>query len=475
MSTERWLPWLVAALLAAAGAWWWQATEWHDTTTHAPLRGEAASNRWYSVQQLARQLGAKVQVRRELNELPPSGASLLLTSRHWDLFPGRDRALRRWVEGGGHLVLTSGQLVRFDRNEQPAQDDALQSWIPVRNDNDKQDDERVAAQRRAQTRASNPARRGASAPPVDDDEDGAVLVAPGRKTFCRDYAEAPELSGAYGASRSYSVCYHSGTFLRTTATPRWSVHSPAGPYAMNLAIGAGSVSVLADDAPLLNRLLLDGDHALITAALLQLHPGRLVWVVEDERRPALLAWLWQHGSVALGLSLLALALLLWRRALRFGPLQAPRPLARRAVTEQVRGTAAFLAQRGGLALRSAQQRALAETAAARLPDFAALDADAQVQALAHHTGLDARALAAAWQADATSRAGHLVADLQCLETARRRLTGAPASAAAGGSKAGSAPGSAPGSAAESSARPLTSSVSPSPSSPSQDTPHADRP
>ena len=46
-----------------------------------------------------------------LEQLPPPGATLVLGSPHWNMFPGRDAALRRWVDAGGHLVVVAERVV----------------------------------------------------------------------------------------------------------------------------------------------------------------------------------------------------------------------------------------------------------------------------------------------------------------------------------------------------------------------------
>jgi hypothetical protein len=169
-----------------------------------------------------------------------------------------------------------------------------------------------------------------------------------------------------------------------------------------------------------NNEVLRADHALALATALQLEPGSTVWLVTEEARPPLLAWLWANGWVALLLVLAAAAAWLWRAAVRFGPVGAVPPPQRRSMKEQVAGTGAFLRRHGTAALHAAQLRALLETARARLPGFASLDAAAANQAIAKAAALDAAALARASQPGRRTP-DRLPADLELLETARRRL------------------------------------------------------
>ncbi len=394
MTAQRIVTALLLAALAAAGAWLWQATEWHETTEELPLQGEAATNRWYTLQRLAEQAGARTVVREQVEPLPPADATLVLMSTHWDLFPGRSKALRRWVEAGGHLVLSQNLLADEDDAEH---DDAGSSlaWVAVEEKFDKADSKAFAEH--ADKKSRGPQAR-----------------------TCRFYAERQ--GRPFGARRSYRVCDHAGSYLTARAPVRWSVDGPAGPALLSVAIGRGQVTVLSPRDLFHNRHLLDGDHALLAAAALQLQPGRSIWLVADETRTPLLTWLWQRGWPAVLLAALVVTLWLARRMPRFGPLRAPAPRARRAVSEQVRGTAAFLmAQNGAAALLAAQRRALAEAAQRHIAGFAALDDAAQAAAVAARTGLRATQLVAAWQGVGREHPTWIIAALQLQETARRRL------------------------------------------------------
>lgn len=391
---------LLLAALAATGGWWlWQATEWHETTHDLPLQGEAATNRWYTLQRLAERAGARTVVREQVEPLPPTDATLVLMSIHWDLFPGRSEALRRWVEAGGHLVLSQNLVPDASEDEEDDEADHGNglAWVGVVSKFDKADSKALVAQEQAQAQ-----RRQQPGP------------------LCRPYLE--KRGTAFGAPSRYRVCHHAGSHLAARTPVRWSVDGPAGPALLSVAIGRGVVTVLSPRELLHNRHLLDGDHALLAAAALQLQPGRSIWLVGDETRTPLLAWLWQHGWPAVLLAALVILLWLARRMPRFGPLRAPAPRARRAVSEQVRGTAAFLmAQHGAAALLAAQRRALAEAAQRHIAGFATLDDAAQAAALAARTGLRASQLAAAWQGVGHEHPRWIVATLQLQETARRRL------------------------------------------------------
>jgi hypothetical protein len=189
---------------------------------------------------------------------------------------------------------------------------------------------------------------------------------------------------------------------------------------LRVPLGQGSVTAFGPDLLLQNAQVLQADHALALARALQLERGSVVWLVTEEARLPLLAWVWQNAWAAVLLALAAVALWLWRGAVRFGPVGATPAPQRRSMREQVAGTGAFLQQHGTAALHAAQMRALLEAARSRLPGFAQLAPAYAPQAIARATALDANALARALL-PGPRPPERLPAELELLEAARRRL------------------------------------------------------
>jgi hypothetical protein len=112
---------------------------------------------------------------------------------------------------------------------------------------------------------------------------------------------------------------------------------------------------------------------------------------------------------------------LWRDAVRFGPLATPPQRARRSLAEQIRGTGQFVMRHGGESLHAAAVRALDEAAARRVPGYARLSSTGRTAALARLTGADPDALAAAIDRP-RSRRSHELRNAIALVDATRRLT-----------------------------------------------------
>lgn len=389
MSRENLLRVAVALVLALAAAWLVAKTEWREVEEPTPAKGDAVKNPLYAVQSLARQLGARVTRKTQLDAMPPPGATLVLTSRHWALFPGRERQLQQWVEQGGHLVVSLAL----------AEDDTLEDWLPVA------------------SREARDERRPASRSDGDDLPKDAD---------CQTAAEPGHVPPSYAGGRSLRLCMRTWQRVQTEDPKAnlWSLDDERGSHMLRMRVGRGSATVIAPWNMLDNQNLLRGDNPLAATAALGLRPGADVWFVAEESRQPLLPWVWQEAWPAVVLGLLALAAALWRVAPRFGPPATSAATQRRSMSEQVRGTAEYLRNNGTAALHAAQLRALDEWAVRRLRNGARLDAAAKPRAIAAATALEAAALARAMQPGPRAPAD-LAADLELMETARRRLAANP--------------------------------------------------
>jgi hypothetical protein len=131
---------------------------------------------------------------------------------------------------------------------------------------------------------------------------------------------------------------------------------------------------------------------------------------------------WRYGAPVVAVLMLALALALWRGAMRFGPLVAPIETARRSLSEQILGTGRFAVRLGGgAALHAAAARALQEAAARRVAGYERLTAAQRVAAIAGLARIDAAELAPAMNRVGDMRAQELKQAVALLESARRQL------------------------------------------------------
>jgi len=417
----------IAAVLAGGVLWLASCTEWVEVDVPKLPSIEAAKNDLLALEDLARRLGVKVERPTDLSQMPAAGATVYLATTQGGIFPGRGERLRAWVADGGHLVLQATDLNEAE----------LSPWLPVRTlkpvppatrraasgargqeddeDDDAEEDEEADAPSAPAAQASRPA--AGSKRDLD-----RMLAQMGEGPPCRSVAEPEAVAPAFPPARKFMSCAHPPwPRVQARVPARWQLDADNGIEVLRVPHGRGSVTVLAGWDLRGNRALTRGDNGLIASAALQLHRGQLLWIVEQESRVSLMAWLWQTGAAAVLLSALALLLAWWRAAPRFGPLTVPMPPGRRSMVEQVTGTARFLWRHGPLALQAAQVRALDETARLHVMRYDELERGARASAIARLTGLDAAALGLALDRSIPRRRIDLPPVLELLETARRRL------------------------------------------------------
>ena len=243
----------------------------------------------------------------------------------------------------------------------------------------------------------------------------------------REVSEPDSVPASYGTGRQFRLCRYSAYEHfepRLGVKAQWAIEGRDGIEMLRVPLGRGSVTAISNFSSLFgNNEALRGDHALLLASAVQVRPGIEIWFLKDEAGDGFMVWLWRNAWPACWLGALALLLLWWRAAPRFGPRVQSAALPRRSMREQVRGTAEFLRQRGPASLHAAQRCALDESVAQRLRLPPDADDAQRASAIARATGLDAQALARALplQPAKPRSAAMLASDLQTMESARRRL------------------------------------------------------
>jgi hypothetical protein len=174
--------------------------------------------------------------------------------------------------------------------------------------------------------------------------------------------------------------------------------------------------------PFRHRDFLEGDHPRLFVAASQLRRDDVVLLLTEDEQTSLPTLVWRFGAPAVLLLLAAVALALWRAAVRFGPPVAATESARRSLAEQIRGTGRFVVRfGGGRALHAAASRALREAARQRIHDFERLSSEDRVAALAKASGLHSGDLAHAMHFSGSRNSHELGQAIAVLETARRHV------------------------------------------------------
>ncbi|WP_296807730.1 DUF4350 domain-containing protein [Thiocapsa sp.] len=295
--------------------------------------------------------------RERLRRLPPPTDTLVV--RHpGSLAPERRRALEQWMTDGGRLVVTAGTS---DTGAAAEADLVAAYGIRLITE----DADRPAADGQTEVFAEIP------------------VEAPGRP-----------LRVAFAAERS----------LVTTAEPEPEMAIIAGDRLrlVQLPVGDGSFTVLADDRFMTNAAIGEHDHAFFTTNLVTPEPGGTVWLLYDREMPWIGALLWSAAPYALVSGALCLLVWAWSAGARLGPLQSVPNRDRRDLLEHLDASGDFLWRHGQAdhLIRPTRRRVL-ELWRRRRPDLGGLD-DA---ALAH-----AIALVSDEDPDAVVRALHVHAE-----------------------------------------------------------------
>jgi hypothetical protein len=363
-------------------------TEWKDVTVPMPPQGEALTNPFYAAQRFTEALGARA-VRDRVLMTPPRNAVLVLSAWHWDLSPTRREAIERWVESGGRLVVDSTLT---------GSQDAFERWSGIHHTKRKSDDDAI-------------------------DTLFSELL-----DQCEQYTErntetaSDEVESEEKTPASVSLCHvDQRSSLNTASTAMWTLRDSSRTQALRVQVGRGHVTVI-NAAPFREQALFKGDHGRIFVAATELRRGDEVHFLSEDVHLSLLAMIWRYGGPVVVLSLALIGLLLWRGAVRFGPLVAPIPGARRSLAEQIRGTGQFAMRQGDSdALFNACVRALEETVQRRVKGYTTMPGRERASVLARLSGLNRKALGNALHDPDSRRPQELRRTIALLEMARRHI------------------------------------------------------
>ncbi|UVJ43177.1 DUF4350 domain-containing protein [Pseudomonas sp. LS1212] len=344
---------------------------------------EAQNNPYLAAEQFMRQRGlvvARADGLDVLPQLPPARSSLLLLGNRQQMAPGQVEQLLHWVVAGGRLLFVAEALWDEDRG---ASGDLLLDRLNLR--------QYLSAdlpQASAEPEQTFP--RLTQFYPKNEQ-------APAYFSFDPDYhLEDPDKQASSRASSGVST------------------------HMMQLPYGLGLITVVTDSELWHNRAIGRYDNAWL---LWYLNQGRKVTLVMRAEHEDLLTLLLRHFPQALAALLMLIVLLVWRLAMRQGPVRQPPPLARRQLQEHLSASADFLLRHNGQAtLIQALQQDILRRARHRHPGFERLGEAEQRQVLARLTQQPAQAIGQALSPPLEHRLSstdfsHQVAHLQSLRNA----------------------------------------------------------
>ncbi len=359
---------LLVALLALFGSYLLSIAEPYEEEVKRGPSPEARANRFLAAERflegqqrtVSRASGLEV-----LDTLPSKGQTLLLLADRDRMTPRQAERVLAWAEQGGHLLFVAEAFWDEDDGKSG---DLLLDLLDIRqydaNDLETLEEEQRSAPEDRTQRWRKPAPQGTT--------QGAPTVASGDRH--------PELTKLYlenedePAYFSFDTDYH--LYDAQNRAHAWA-NSAQATHMLQLYHGKGVITVVTDHWLWQNRHIGKHDNAWLLWYLTQ---DSDVTLLHHAERDDLFSLLLKHFPQALIAALLLIALLLWRRGSRQGPLLLPARPARRQLEEHLRGSADFLLR------RTSQQRLIQ-----------ALQADIQRRARRRHPGFERLPVAEQWQ------------------------------------------------------------------------------
>jgi hypothetical protein len=386
----------ILAVLIALGCWVAFNTYWTEVSVTSPPQGEAATNRFYTLEHLLRGVGVRAEEIPILRAPAQRNDVLLANQNSWDVVHGSLASVQQWVRNGGRMVVTT-YLLRSSV--------ALQTWsgitLALHDDN-------------------NPAKKTSG----DQKKLEIARVVPYRVGPSDSDCEVMNVQHAgIDTAETRAICGVPTEFsFSSKNTPAWSLSTGTGMHMLRVDIGSGSLTVI-DSAFIDNQAdILRKDNALSFIEGSLLAKGDRLLIFNPTSAEPLLRMIWRLAAPAVVCFALAATLLIARHLPRFGP-SLPVPAdARRSLAEQLRANARFAWRTGNLkALRKVVLRALERSAEQRIPGYGSLTPRRRAEEIGKRAGVEPATLNSAMTEDAAGEAKVQRAAIALLEQARRAL------------------------------------------------------
>jgi len=367
---------------------WYRSLERETTQVDLGPTQEARQNPVLALQRLLEERQIPVTLvrgfgnleRLEFNNTPVSNRdSLVLLNTGHSLRESQVDALWRWMENGGRLLVTADNPY-FDMERL---DDPLlnrlgltltgEYWDADDEENEEEDS------------GADPAE--AEAPEDDVAAEVDSQTAPAPKEECGwEYVTLPVRLPAHPEAE-LAMEFNSGmSFL--AEKPTGQVLAAYGEQILLLQqdVGTGEIHLLPTLQPLANDTIHCVDNAFVLWQLLK--DSEHVWLVLNADSPSFWQYLWRFSALGCLLLLTALAVWLWHRVPRFGPVLQQKNQERRQFIDHIHASAQFiLRHQGSGALIESLREDLWQRLRLRHPGLERLGQAEQVERIHHFSGM----------------------------------------------------------------------------------------
>lgn len=396
------LPQILIVLFALLLALWYYNLEWEEKEIDLGPSPEARRNPVLALQRLLEQRGQPVQLvrgfagleRLQFGDTPigPRDALVLLNTGR-SLRQSQVDRLWQWMETGGR-VLVAVDNPYFDMSALDA-DPLLDQlglelvgryWSSLDEEDDaesaessEEEESTETANEDAESTESSESSE-APQPTEEDDED-----ADEQKCTWQDVtlpvsldAEDSEVSMEFVSGVSFADI---GTEARVLSAYEDKL------FLLHQTVGAGEIYAIPAMQALQNENIHCADNAYVLWRMLG--DSDKVWLVLNADSPSFWRHLWQLSAFGCLALLCALAIWLWHRVPRFGPVLQREITGRRQFLDHIQATAQFLFRKqGNDALITPLREEILQRLRLRQPGFAQLSTDDQIDKIAQLSGMN---------------------------------------------------------------------------------------
>jgi hypothetical protein len=425
---------LIAAIIGLA-MWFTRTYEWRTEETDVGLQGEALRNDLLAAQRFLEKTGStvtNVPGVQEITEMPARTDVVVVPTQRYDFSRERTERFRKWIEAGGHLIVTARRFKRkSSQHTDPLLDPLGVKFADAEDDNESENPQSETSDKTTDTTDGDSDEKTTNA---GTDTETAINTTAGTGTDSNSGADADGDTDIDTDAVVVKIDDES-ELLRVRFDPRqslevmgetepdWYVADEESIYLVEFRIGDGWLTIVNDFDFMTNDEIRDNDHAAFLWRLVHIDANRgTVWFIHRDDMPALSDLIWQNFKPIVIVICVILLAWLWSASRRFGPLLADPQPVRRSLREHIRASGYFIwkAQQRTQLLRSVQ-RALHTEIETLHPGWSQLDDAALHKRLAELTGMPIEVIQAALEADNVANETSFINYVDTLETIRKKL------------------------------------------------------
>jgi hypothetical protein len=325
----------VALLVIVAVLYWAIDIKWKDIETNTGYGPEARENPFLAAQKLLEQSGVDVESQRGfalIDQLPHEQDTIIITSARYSLGERRTELLKQWLVQGGNLIAVGKML--YNTDNQSSGDSLLDSYgIEVHGADLSGDEEQTEDETKldeAEEAISEAQTIGELLAEKEDKNNYHCAEKPLFSALIFDINQ-PEINPYI---RSPNILTYAGeSELNFSATDGY------GPQIMQLPVGKGTLTVLADMDLWRNDEIACFDNAYLLQILARQQSK--TWLLYQEDMTGFMTLLWQKNTTVVISSLLLLFIRIGSQSLRFGVVKREDTNIRRNFIEHIEAAARY--------------------------------------------------------------------------------------------------------------------------------------